>query len=143
MLSLAREFLMNQRQKKTSAELPHPPCPVHGARVTLQSVCRYCKDPNTTKSLLREADLLLRGLWWFIENVPEDGPGRTDQFFALRCRVREYYGRSHGSQDIKDVTGQDVNFPMIGDYDLNVSKLYSMLPAEESQTEGRTAAAAK
>jgi alkyl hydroperoxide reductase subunit AhpC len=42
--------------------------------------------------------------------------------------------------DIKDVTGQDVNFPMIGDYDLKVSKLYNMLPAEETNTEGRTAA---
>lgn len=44
------------------------------------------------------------------------------------------------SKDIKDVTGQDVNFPMIGDYDLTVSKLYNMLPAEETDTEGRTAA---
>ena len=44
------------------------------------------------------------------------------------------------SKDIKDVTGQDVNFPMIGDYDLKVSKLYNMLPAEETNTEGRTAA---
>ena len=43
-------------------------------------------------------------------------------------------------KDIKDVTGQDVTFPMIGDYDLNVSKLYNMLPAEETETEGRTAA---
>src|SRR3546814_9546727 len=41
----------------------------------------------------------------------------------------------------KDVSGQDVNFPMIGDYDLNVSKLYNMLPAEETEAEGRTAAA--
>jgi alkyl hydroperoxide reductase subunit AhpC len=47
----------------------------------------------------------------------------------------------HGwAQDIRDVTGQEVNFPMIGDYDLKVSKLYNMLPAEETQTEGRTAA---
>src|SRR3546814_15712441 len=30
---------------------------------------------------------------------------------------------------------------MIGDYDLNVSKLYNMLPAEETEAEGRTAAA--
>ena len=45
------------------------------------------------------------------------------------------------SRDIKDVSGHEVNFPMIGDYDLNVSKLYNMLPAEESDTEGRTAAA--
>ena len=44
------------------------------------------------------------------------------------------------AQDIKDVTGQQVNFPMIGDYDLKVSKLYNMLPAEETDTEGRTAA---
>jgi alkyl hydroperoxide reductase subunit AhpC len=44
------------------------------------------------------------------------------------------------SQDIKDVSGHEVNFPMIGDYDLKVSKLYNMLPAEETETEGRTAA---
>jgi alkyl hydroperoxide reductase subunit AhpC len=44
------------------------------------------------------------------------------------------------SQDIKDVSGHEVNFPMIGDYDLKVSKLYNMLPAEETTTEGRTAA---
>jgi alkyl hydroperoxide reductase subunit AhpC len=43
-------------------------------------------------------------------------------------------------QDIKDVTGQQVNFPIIGDYELKVSKLYNMLPAEETETEGRTAA---
>jgi thioredoxin-dependent peroxiredoxin len=45
------------------------------------------------------------------------------------------------SRDIKDVSGHAVNFPMIGDYDLNVSKLYNMLPADETDTEGRTAAA--
>ncbi|HWI76286.1 MAG TPA: peroxiredoxin [Sphingomicrobium sp.] len=44
------------------------------------------------------------------------------------------------SQDIKDVSGHEVNFPMIGDYDLKVSKLYNMLPADETDTEGRTAA---
>ena len=50
-------------------------------------------------------------------------------------------GDHHGwSQDIKDVSGHEVSFPMIGDYDLKVSKLYNMLPAEETNTEGRTAA---
>ena len=44
------------------------------------------------------------------------------------------------SQDIKDVSGHEVTFPMIGDYDLKVSKLYNMLPAEETNTEDRTAA---
>ena len=44
------------------------------------------------------------------------------------------------SNDIRDVSGHEVSFPMIGDYDLKVSKLYNMLPAEETDTEGRTAA---
>jgi len=44
------------------------------------------------------------------------------------------------SKDIKDVSGHEVNFPMIGDYDLKVSKLYNMLPADQTDTEGRTAA---
>jgi thioredoxin-dependent peroxiredoxin len=44
------------------------------------------------------------------------------------------------SRDIHDVSGHEVTFPMIGDYDLKVSKLYNMLPAEETDTEGRTAA---
>jgi thioredoxin-dependent peroxiredoxin len=44
-------------------------------------------------------------------------------------------------QDIKDVTGNDVNFPMIGDPELKVAKLYNMLPADAGETsEGRTAA---
>ena len=45
------------------------------------------------------------------------------------------------SQDIGDATGHAPNYPMIGDTDLNVSKLYGMLPAEVGGTsEGRTPA---
>ena len=29
-------------------------------------------------------------LWWFIENVTEDDPRRTELFFHLRERVREH-----------------------------------------------------
>src|SRR5436305_14119520 len=44
-------------------------------------------------------------------------------------------------QDIKDVTGYDVNYPIIADADLKVAKLYNMLPADAGETsEGRTAA---
>jgi len=44
------------------------------------------------------------------------------------------------SKDIEQTQGHAVNFPMIGDTDLAVSKLYNMLPAEEAGTsEGRTA----
>ena len=45
------------------------------------------------------------------------------------------------SQDIKDTQGYAPNYPMIGDTDLKVSKLYGMLPADvEGSCEGRTPA---
>lgn len=43
--------------------------------------------------------------------------------------------------DIKETQGHAINYPMIGDKDLNVAKLYNMLPADETGTSvGRTAA---
>ena len=43
--------------------------------------------------------------------------------------------------DIRSVTGGDVTYPVIGDHDLNVAKLYDMLPADAGTTsDGRTAA---
>jgi alkyl hydroperoxide reductase subunit AhpC len=42
--------------------------------------------------------------------------------------------------DIEETQGAKVNYPIIGDKDLAVSKLYNMLPAEETATDGRTAA---
>lgn len=43
--------------------------------------------------------------------------------------------------DIKDVTGVAVDYPLIGDDDLAVAKLYDMLPADAGTTsQGRTAA---
>ncbi len=44
------------------------------------------------------------------------------------------------SKDIEETQGHAVNYPMIGDTDLAVSKMYNMLPAEEpGDYEGRTA----
>ncbi|HEV8315542.1 MAG TPA: redoxin domain-containing protein, partial [Burkholderiaceae bacterium] len=44
--------------------------------------------------------------------------------------------------DIEETQGANVKYPMIGDTDLAVAKLYNMLPAEEPGTsDGRTAAA--
>src|SRR6201996_3510096 len=44
-------------------------------------------------------------------------------------------------KDIHETQGYPVNYPMIGDSDLAVAKLYDMLPAtEEGTSEGRTAA---
>ena len=50
---------------------------------------------------------------------------------------------SHGkwAQDIEDVGGHKVNYPLIGDPDLKIAKLYDMLPAEtEGTSDGRTPA---
>lgn len=45
------------------------------------------------------------------------------------------------AKDIEETQGSKVNYPMIGDTDLAVAKLYNMFPADESGTsEGRTAA---
>jgi alkyl hydroperoxide reductase subunit AhpC len=50
---------------------------------------------------------------------------------------------SHGkwSADIEETQGHKVNYPMIGDPELKVAKLYDMLPADAGNTsEGRTPA---
>jgi alkyl hydroperoxide reductase subunit AhpC len=49
---------------------------------------------------------------------------------------------SHGkwAKDIEETQGHAVNYPMIGDPELKVAKLYDMLPADAGETcEGRTA----
>jgi thioredoxin-dependent peroxiredoxin len=50
---------------------------------------------------------------------------------------------NHGkwAADIEETQGHKVNYPMIGDTELKVAKLYDMLPAEAGEScEGRTAA---
>jgi thioredoxin-dependent peroxiredoxin len=50
---------------------------------------------------------------------------------------------SHGrwSADIEETQGHKVNYPMIGDPELKIAKLYDMLPADAGTTsEGRTPA---
>jgi len=42
--------------------------------------------------------------------------------------------------DIEETQGARVNYPIIGDRELAVAKLYDMLPAEETAIDGRTAA---
>jgi len=45
------------------------------------------------------------------------------------------------SKDIEDITGYAPNYPLIGDSDLKVAKLYGMLPVDAGDSsEGRTAA---
>jgi len=48
---------------------------------------------------------------------------------------------SKWAADIEETQGHKVNYPMIGDPQLKVAKLYNMLPAEAGEScEGRTAA---
>jgi len=48
---------------------------------------------------------------------------------------------SKWAADIQETQGHAVNYPMIGDPELKVAKLYDMLPADSGETsEGRTAA---
>jgi alkyl hydroperoxide reductase subunit AhpC len=72
--------------------------------------------------------------------------GLAPEFARRNCKiiglsVDPVASHKKWSQDIEDVTGHLPNYPMIADSDLNVSKLYGMLPAGAGETsEGRTAA---
>ena len=59
---------------------------------------------------------------------------------VLGLSVDPCENHSRWSEDIAEATGHAPNYPMIGDTDLSVSKLYDMLPAEtEGGCDGRTA----
>jgi len=72
--------------------------------------------------------------------------GLEDEFKKRNCKiiglsVDPVDDHEAWSKDIEETQGHAVNYPMIGDSDLAVAKLYGMLPAEEEGTsEGRTAA---
>ena len=73
-------------------------------------------------------------------------PGLADEFAKRNTKIIglsvDPVGDHEGwLQDIEEVTGNKVDYPMIGDHDLKVAKLYNMLPADAGDTaEGRTAA---
>ena len=72
--------------------------------------------------------------------------GLQPEFTKRNCKiiglsVDPVHDHARWAQDIEETQGHAVNYPMIGDSDLAVAKLYGMLPAEEPGTsEGRTAA---
>ncbi len=71
--------------------------------------------------------------------LQQDFAARGVKVIGLSCDAVENHGK--WAQDIEDVGGAKVNYPMIGDTDLNVAKLYDMLPADAGDTsEGRTPA---
>ena len=72
--------------------------------------------------------------------------GLEQEFAKRNCKiiglsVDPVDNHNEWAKDIEETQGHAVNFPMIGDSDLAVAKLYNMLPADEPGTsEGRTAA---
>jgi alkyl hydroperoxide reductase subunit AhpC len=112
-----------------------------GATLVEVPAVPYRNDNNYVKVAARMAERLSR-------EHPQAGymAGLADEFAKRNTKVIglsvDPVGAHEGwAQDIKDVTGNEVNFPMIGDHDLKVAKLYNMLPADAGETsEGRTAA---
>jgi len=72
--------------------------------------------------------------------------GLEPEFTKRNCKiiglsVDPVKNHAEWSRDIEETQGHAVNYPMIGDSELAVAKLFNMLPAEEKGTsEGRTAA---
>ena len=72
--------------------------------------------------------------------------GLKDDFAARNCKiigisVDGVSDHQAWSGDIESATGNALNYPLIGDPELNIVKLYDMLPGDAGDTsEGRTAA---
>jgi alkyl hydroperoxide reductase subunit AhpC len=76
----------------------------------------------------------------YMAGLQEEFAKRNCKIIGLSVDPVDNHGR--WAADIEETQGHRVNYPMIGDPELKVAKLYDMLPAEAGTTsEGRTAAA--
>jgi alkyl hydroperoxide reductase subunit AhpC len=75
----------------------------------------------------------------YMARIKPEFDKRNVKIIGLSVDPVDHHGK--WAEDIKETQGFAPNFPMIGDPDLKVSKLYGMLPASVSGTsEGRTPA---
>jgi alkyl hydroperoxide reductase subunit AhpC len=75
----------------------------------------------------------------YMAGLTDDFARRNAKILGISVDPVEDHGR--WKEDIKIATGQEVNYPLIGDKDLKVAKLYDMLPAESGDSStGRTPA---
>ena len=75
----------------------------------------------------------------YMARIKPEFDKRNVKVIGLSVDPVEHHGR--WANDIKETQGHAPNFPMIGDTDLKVAKLYGMLPADlEGSCDGRTAA---
>ena len=71
--------------------------------------------------------------------LEEQFAARGAKVIGLSIDAVENHGK--WAKDIEEVTGHKVNYPIIGDTDLKVAKLYEMLPGDTGDScEGRTPA---
>ncbi len=75
----------------------------------------------------------------YMAKLEPDFKSRNTKVIGLSVDPVSSHGKWAG--DIEETQGYKVNYPMIGDPELKIAKLYNMLPAEAGETsEGRTAA---
>ena len=75
----------------------------------------------------------------YMAGLKDDFAKRNTKIIGLSVDTSEDNAR--WLPDIEEVSGNKVDYPVIGDRDLNVAKLYNMLPADAGDTAaGRTAA---
>jgi alkyl hydroperoxide reductase subunit AhpC len=110
---------------------------------------------NTTAGEIRLHDWVGDG-WAVLFSHPKDFTpvcttelgymaGLADEFAKRNCKilgisVDPVENHHKWKQDIQDVTGNTVDYPLIGDPELQIAKLYDMLPADAGDScDGRTA----
>ena len=89
----------------------------------------------TRRTLRRYA----RQSWVLVAGLEREFAKRGAKVIGLSVDPVENHGR--WAKDIEEVTGSAVNYPVIGDTELKVAKLYDMLPGDAGDScEGRTPA---
>jgi thioredoxin-dependent peroxiredoxin len=63
----------------------------------------------------------------YMARLQPEFDNRNTKIIGLSMDLQDH---SQGAKDIKETQGFEPNYPIIGDADLKVSKLYGMLPAE-------------
>ena len=111
---------------------------------------------NTSTGTLKFHDWLGDG-WAMLFSHPKDFPPVCATEFGYVAKINGEFAKRgckviglsvdrvddhlKWAADIEDLAGTKLNFPIIADEDLEVAKLYDMLPADEGgSSEGRTAA---
>ncbi len=113
-------------------------------------------EADTTEGRIKFHDYI-EGSWAVLVSHPKDfTPVCTTELGAMAKKSADFAKRGvklmgisvdsvddhlRWKNDIKDVTGADVNYPMIGDSNMTVAKLYGMIhPNASGEAKNRTAA---